>query len=149
MGEVPQELIDLINSVPLCYLATASKDGVPDVAPVATAVAVDATTIVMAVTKQGKSASNIRNNPRAALVVHSTLPAGTRASLHSISRVLGAQLKGRATLLTSGEAHEQARRRTAEALGPEARDAFDATVVLTVDEVYSLVPGSQEGSRTH
>jgi hypothetical protein len=116
---------------------------------VVTALAVDSGTVVVAVTGQGKSASNIRKNPRAALVVHSSLPAGTRASLHSISRVFGAQLKGRATLLTSGEAHDQARRRTAETLGPEARDAFDATVVLTVDEVFSLVPGSQEGSRTH
>jgi predicted pyridoxine 5'-phosphate oxidase superfamily flavin-nucleotide-binding protein len=149
MGEMSQELMDLINSVPLCYLATASRDGLPDVAPVATALAVDPSTVVVAVTAQGKSASNVRENPRAALVVHSTPPTGAQASLHSIVRVLGAQLKGRATLLTSGEAHEQARRRAAEALGPEARDTFDATVVLTVDEVFSLVPGTSEGSRAH
>jgi hypothetical protein len=72
-----------------------------------------------------------------------------QASLNSISRVLGAQVKGRAILLTSGDAHEQARRRTAESLGPEARDTFDATVVLRVDEVFSLVPGSRDGSPTH
>ena len=30
----------------------------------------------------------------------------------------------------------------AEAFGPEARDIFDATIVLKVDEVYSLDPRS-------
>lgn len=149
MAEMSKDLMDLVNSVPLCYLATPSRDGVPDVAPLATAVAVDANTMVMAVTAQGKSASNIRENPRAALVVHSAAPTGTQASLNGISRVLGAQVKGRAILLTSGEAHEQARRRTVESLGPEARDTFDATVVLRVDEVFSLVPGSRDGSPTH
>lgn len=149
MAEMPQELMDLINGAPLCYLATASRDGVPDVAPVATAVAVDANAIVMAVTAQGKSANNVRENPRAALVVHSAVPARTQGSLNSISRVLGAQFKGRATVLTSGQAHEQARRRTAESLGPEARDTFDATIVLSVDEVFSLVPGSRDGSPAH
>jgi hypothetical protein len=148
MAELSRELMELINGVPLCYLATASRDGVPDVAPVATAVAVDANTIVMAVTAQGKSASNIRENPSAALVVHSTPLAGTLASMASISQVLGAQVKGTAAILTSGDAHEQARRRTVESLGPEARDTFDATVVLRVDEVFSLVPGSRDGSPT-
>jgi predicted pyridoxine 5'-phosphate oxidase superfamily flavin-nucleotide-binding protein len=148
MAEMPKELMDLVNSVPLCYLATASRDGVPDVAPVATTVAMDANTLVMAVTAQGKSASNIRENPSAALVVHSAAPTRTQASLNSISRVLGAQSKGRAIILTSGDAHEQARRRTAESLGPEARDTFDATVALRVDEVFSLVPGSRDGSPT-
>lgn len=149
MAEMSKDLMDLVNSVPLCYLATASRDGVPDVAPVATATAVDANTIVVAVTARGKSASNIRENPSAALVAHSAAPTRTQASLNSISRVLGAQVKGRAALLTSGEAHEQARRRTAESLGPEARDTFDATVVLRVDEVFSLVPGSRGRSPTH
>jgi predicted pyridoxine 5'-phosphate oxidase superfamily flavin-nucleotide-binding protein len=148
MTEMPKDLMDLVNSVPLCYLATASRDGVPDVAPVATAVAVDAHTIVMAVTPQGKSASNIRENPSAALVVHSTPSAGTLASMASISQVMGAQVKGTAAILTSGDTHEQARRRTVESLGPEARDTFDATIVLRVDEVFSLVPGSRDGNPT-
>jgi predicted pyridoxine 5'-phosphate oxidase superfamily flavin-nucleotide-binding protein len=148
MAEMSKDLMDLVANVPLCYLATASRDGVPDVAPVATAVAVDANTIVMAVTAQGKSASNIRENPSAALVAHSGAPTRTQASLASISQVAGAQIKGRAVILTSGEAHEQARRTTAESLGPEARDTFDATVVLRADEVFSLVPGSRDGSPT-
>jgi predicted pyridoxine 5'-phosphate oxidase superfamily flavin-nucleotide-binding protein len=149
MAEMPKELVDLVNSVPLCYLATASRSGIPDVAPLATAVATDACTIVMAVTAQGKSAANIRENPKAALVVHSTPPSSTQASLASISQVMGAQIKGRAVILTSGDTHEQARRRTADYLGPEARDTFDATIVLQVEEVFSLVPASRHQSPAH
>jgi predicted pyridoxine 5'-phosphate oxidase superfamily flavin-nucleotide-binding protein len=148
MAEMSKDLMDLVAKVPLCYLATASRDGVPDVAPVATAIAVDASTIAVAVTAHGKSATNVRENPSAALVVHSTPPAGKQASMASISQVKGAQIKGTAVLLASGEVHEQARRRTTETLGPEARDTFDATVVLRVDEVFSLVPGSRGASPT-
>ncbi|MDH4207283.1 MAG: pyridoxamine 5'-phosphate oxidase family protein [Anaerolineae bacterium] len=140
MAEMPQEIVDLINSVPLCYLATATRSGIPDVAPVATAVARDAGTILVAVTAQGKSATNIRENARAALVVHSTPPSGRQASLASISQVRGAQIKGRAVVVASGDHHEQARKRTVESLGPEARDTFEATIVLQVEEIHSLVP---------
>jgi predicted pyridoxine 5'-phosphate oxidase superfamily flavin-nucleotide-binding protein len=140
MEEMPQEIVELINSVPLCYLATASRDGIPDVAPVATAEARDAGTILVAVSARGKSATNIRENPRAALVVHSTPPPDTQASLASISQVRGAQMKGRAVVVTSGDDHERARRRAVESLGSEAPDIFAATVVLEVEEVYSLVP---------
>ena len=140
MAQMPEKLRELINSVPLCYLATSSREGVPDVAPLATVVAVDADTVAMAVTAQGKSATNIRENPRAALVVHSDPPPRARASLATISRVKGAQIKGRAIVLTSGDLHEQAMRITAGALGPKARDLFDATIILEVDEIFSLVP---------
>jgi predicted pyridoxine 5'-phosphate oxidase superfamily flavin-nucleotide-binding protein len=148
MAEMPQEIVDLINSVPLCYLATATRSGIPDVAPVATSVARDATTILVSVTAQGKSAANIRENPRAALVVHSTPPSGAQASLASITQVKGAQIKGKAVVVTSGDNHELARNRAAEALGPEARDTFAATIVLQVEEIYSLVPQPGRQSRT-
>lgn len=148
MAELSNELMSLVNSVPLCYLATASRDGVPDIAPLASVAVVDAHTLIMAATLKGKSVANLRENPRAALIVHSDPPPRAQASLATISRVTGAQIKGRATILTSGDIHEQARRTTAEALGPEARDAFEATIVLEVDEIYSLVPGSAGAAPT-
>jgi hypothetical protein len=141
MVQMPEELRELINSVPLCYLATSSRERIPDVAPLATAAAMTADTVAMAVTAEGKSATNIRENPTAALVVHSDPPSRARASLPTISRVKGAQIKGRAILLTSGDLHEQAMMITAGALGPEALHVFDATIILEVDEILSLVPG--------
>jgi hypothetical protein len=44
--------------------------------------------------------------------------------------------------------HEQSIRRIVQALGPEARDIFDATIVLKVDEIYSIVPGRGEAEPT-
>ena len=148
MEELSTELMSLINSVPLCYLSTASRDGVPDIAPLATVVALNAQTLVMAAKLGGKSVSNLQENPRAALVVHSNPPPRGQASLSAIARVRGAQIKGRATVLTSGDIHTEMGKRTAEALGPEARDTFDATIVLEVDEVYSLDPGSADVTPT-
>jgi predicted pyridoxine 5'-phosphate oxidase superfamily flavin-nucleotide-binding protein len=142
MEELSKELMNLINGAPLCYLSTASREGVPDVAPLATVTALDAQTLVMSARLGGKSVSNLQENPRAALVVHSDPPPRALASLSTISRVKGAQIKGRATVLTSGDVHTEVGRQTAEVLGSEARDTFDATIVLQVDEIHSLVPGS-------
>jgi len=149
MAEMPQELRELISKVPVCYLATVSPDGIPDVAPLMTAVVVDAGTVAVAVTAHGKSATNLRRNPHAALVVHTEPPARADASLASISQVMGAQIKGTATVHTSGEAYELARRRTLETLGLRAAETFDATVVLKVEEVFSLVPGARREESSH
>jgi predicted pyridoxine 5'-phosphate oxidase superfamily flavin-nucleotide-binding protein len=148
MEELSKELMNLINSVPLCYLSTTSRDGVPDVAPFATVTPLDAQTLVMAARLGGKSVSNLQENPRAALVVHSNPPPRGQTSLSAIARVKGAQIKGRATVLTSGDIHTEMGKRTAETLGSGARDTFDATIVLEVDEVYSLDPGSADVSPT-
>jgi predicted pyridoxine 5'-phosphate oxidase superfamily flavin-nucleotide-binding protein len=142
MAEMSKELMDLINSAPLCYLATVSKDRVPDVAPFASAMAISPDTIVMAATLQGKSVTNLRENPRAALVVHSAPPPKRDASMANIAQVSGGQIKGSATVVTSGAMHEQTKRMTAEVLGPEAAEIFDATIVLTVDEIHSIIPGT-------
>jgi predicted pyridoxine 5'-phosphate oxidase superfamily flavin-nucleotide-binding protein len=142
MAEMSKELMDLINSAPLCYLATVSKDGVPDVAPFASAIAISPDTIVMAATLRGKSVANLRDNPRAALVVHSAPPPKREASMAKIAQVSGGQIKGRATILTSGTMHEQAKSMTAEVLGPETAEIFDATVVLTVEEIHPIIPGT-------
>jgi predicted pyridoxine 5'-phosphate oxidase superfamily flavin-nucleotide-binding protein len=148
MQELSMGLMDLISSVELCYLGTTSREGVPDVAPLATVAALDASTLIMAVTLHGKSVSNLQENPQAALVVHSHPPRKAQASLSAISLVTGAQIKGRATILTSGDIHTEMGRRTAETLGSEARDTFDATIVLQVDEIHSLVPGSADVTPT-
>lgn len=148
MAEMSKELMDLINSAPLCYLATATKDGAPDVAPFASAMAISPDTIVMAATLRGKSVANLRENSRAALVVHSAPPPKREASMANIAQVSGGQIKGRATILTSGAMHEQAKSMTAEVLGPEAAEIFDATVVLTVEEIHSIIPGATTGKTT-
>jgi hypothetical protein len=108
VAELSRKLVDLVDSDPLSHLATASANGIPDVAPLTMPSSADIHTIVVS----------------------------------AISRVTAAQIKGKATILTSGDRHEQARRRTVEALGPEARDSFDGTTVLKVDEMHSMLAGA-------
>jgi len=145
MVEMSKELIDLINNVPSCYLATATKDGVPNVDPFSSVRAVSADTIVIAANRLGKTVTNLKENPQAALVVHSEPPPRGEASLERLARVTGGQIKGSATLPTSGDIYEQTKRMTAEILGPEAAEAFDATIVLKVEEVFSITPGPKAG----
>jgi hypothetical protein len=102
----------------------------------------------MFVAHRGKSAANVRENPRAALVLSSGPPPRAQTSPSATSQVTGAQIKVRATILTSGKMLEQARRRAVVVLGPEAPDSFDATVVLEVDERHSIVPRRGEAEPT-
>ncbi len=55
MAEMTKEVMDLVNSVPCCYLATASKDGVPNVVPAGSTAAVSPDTIVVAGIFLGKT----------------------------------------------------------------------------------------------
>ncbi len=145
MVEMSKELIDLINKVPSCYLATATRDGVPNVDPFSSVRAVGPDTIIIAANRAGKTVTNLKGNPRAALVFHSQPPPRGEASIEKLALVIGGQIKGTATILTSGDLHEQAKRMTAEMLGPQAAEAFDATIVLKVEEVFSITPGPKAG----
>lgn len=140
MAQMSKELMDLINSVPCCYWATASKDGVPDVAPVGTTGAVSPDTIVAASIFMGKTLDNLRENPTAAIVVNSVPPEVLKKNMSAqkYGQVTGAQIKGSVTLLTSGDTYDKMKNMVAQALGEEVAQAVNTTVVLKVEEVYSL-----------
>lgn len=138
MAQMSKEMMDLINSVPCCYWATASKDGTPNVAPAATTTAVSPDTIVAAGIFLGKTLDNLKENPKAAVVVNSAAPSKAEMSLEKYAQVTGAQIKGSVTLLTSGDMHEQTKRVVAQALGAEVGQMVKATIVLKVEEIYSV-----------
>ena len=147
MAQMPAELMDLINSVPCCYLATASKDGVPNVVPVGSTAAVSPDTIVVAGIFLGKTLENLKENPRAAVVVNSAAPPKAEISVEKLAQITGGQIKGSVILLTSGDTHEQTKDMVAKILGAEAAQMLKATVVLKVEEVYSITPGPGAGMR--
>jgi predicted pyridoxine 5'-phosphate oxidase superfamily flavin-nucleotide-binding protein len=147
MQQISKELMDLINSAPCCYLATASKDGVPNVVPVGSTAAVSPDTIVVAGIFLGKTLDNLKENPKAALVVNSAAPPKAEISVEKMAQITGGQVKGSVTLLTSGDVHEQTKGMLAKILGAEAAQMLKATVVLKVEEVYSITPGPDAGKR--
>ena len=147
MAEISKELMDLINSVPCCYLATASREGVPNVVPAGSTAAVSPDTIVVAGVFLGKTLENLKENPKAAIVVNSAAPPKAEISVEKLAQVTGGQIKGSVTLLTSGDIHEQTKSMVAKLLGTEAARMLKATVVLKVEEIYSVTPGPEAGKR--
>ena len=140
MAQMSKELMDLINSVPCCYWATASKDRTPNVAPAGTTGAVSPDTIVAAGILLGKTLDNLKENPKAAVLVTSAAPAPSKAemSAEKYAQVTGAQIKGSVTLLTSGDVHEQVKSVVAQALRAEVAKMVKATIALKVEEIYSV-----------
>jgi predicted pyridoxine 5'-phosphate oxidase superfamily flavin-nucleotide-binding protein len=140
MAEMSKELMELINSVPCCYWATASKDGTPNVAAVGTTTAVSPDIIVAAGIFLGKTLDNLKQNPKVAVIVTSVAPAPSKAemTLEKYAQVTGAQIKGSVTLMTSGDIHEQIKSGVARVLGAQVAQMIKETIALKVEEIYSV-----------
>jgi predicted pyridoxine 5'-phosphate oxidase superfamily flavin-nucleotide-binding protein len=90
-----EEMKNLVSQVRLCYAATASKDGMPNVSPKGSIIVVDDNTLAFACMMSPKTVSNLKENPKIAVAV---VDAPARK---------GFQFKGKAVLETSGKIFEQ------------------------------------------
>jgi predicted pyridoxine 5'-phosphate oxidase superfamily flavin-nucleotide-binding protein len=127
MAKMPKELTDLINGGRYCYFATASKDGMPNVAIIGSTAAVSPDTILIAAMFMNKSFKNVQENPQASVIVYSNLPANkTQASMEDFAKISGGQIKGRVTVLTSGEVYKRLKSMIKERLGQQLAGLFDA-----------------------
>ena len=148
MVEMSQDIMGMVNGDDYCYLATASKDGMPNVAIIGSTRAVSPDTIAMAAGFMNKSYQNLQENPKATITVYSSLPpAKTKASMDDFARIGGAQIKGSVTLHTSGDTHEQMKKMVAERISPAMADMMKATVILKVEEIYTVGLGPQAGQK--
>lgn len=142
MAEMTDEMMDLINNMAAPYLATASKEGVPNVVPCGSTRAVGPDTITITALHLDKTLRNLEENPRVALVFNSELgQKGTRID------VRGWQIKGEATLVKSGEYFKRAKEGAANRFGPEAADKVKAAVVIKVTEIFNIATGPDAGKR--
>jgi len=139
MAKMSEELIELLNSLPTCYLATASAEGIPNVDPVNSAIAIAPDTIAIAATPLKKTLKNIRENARAALVFHATPPARSEASLENLAQIAGGQVKGRTTVMSSGEVHDRIKETVMETLGAEVAEKM-LTIILKIEQIHSITP---------
>ena len=148
MAEIPKEIMDMINGDCYSYLCTASKEGMPNVAIIGSTRAASPDTIVMAAGFMNKNLKNLQENPKASVIVYSGLPPKkTQASMEDFAPVSGGQIKGSITLHTSGDVHEIMISMLTERLGPDVAAMTKATVVLKVEEVYSVGLGPEAGKR--
>lgn len=117
-----EEMKNLISQVHLCYAATASKDGMPNVSPKGSIMAVDDNTISFACMMSPKTVNNLKENPKISVAV---VDPQTRK---------GFQFKGKAVLETSGNTFEKAAARAAGMKLPP----LQCVVKVTVNEIFPI-----------
>jgi hypothetical protein len=109
----------------LAVIATASKDGTPNVGPKGSMYVVDDETLAYSEGTGEKTLRNLKENPKVAVMVIDR------------DKADGYQVKGIAELLTSGDFFEKVARRQEERKRPRPKHV----VKIRVEEVYSVKPG--------
>ena len=109
----------------LAVVATASKDGTPNVGPKGSLHIIDDGTLVYAEAMGEKTLRNLQENPKVAVMVVDR------------EKMDGYQVKGTAELLTSGDLFEQVARRQEERKRPRPKQV----VRIVIEEIYSIKPG--------
>ena len=109
----------------LAVIATASKDGTPNVGPKGSMYVVDDETLAYSEGTGQKTLRNLKENPKVAVMVIDR------------DKADGYQVKGIAELLTSGDFFEKVAGRQEERKRPRPKHV----VKIRVEEVYSVKPG--------
>ena len=121
MAKIDKKIQELVNSQ-LCYVATASMKGEPNVAPKKSIRVFDENTLFFAEWGGHQTFSNLEKNPRVAVCVV------------SMDQKEAYKLVGRATVERSGPRFEEARQYR-EAKGKKVPLA---AVIITVEGIYNL-----------
>jgi len=106
----------------LAVVATAGKDGTPNVGPKGSMLVVDDETLVYAESTGGKTLRNLQENPKVAVLVV------------DLEKGMSCQVKGTVELITSGDLFEKVARRQEE----RKRSLPKYVVKIQIEEIYSL-----------
>ena len=120
------------------YLATATRDGIPNVVPIGGAHLVDNSTVVIPDNYLNKTRKNIEENPQVALVV-------SDEGKHD-----GYQFKGKIEMVKEGPIFDETRKLMAafsKKAGIDPPIVPQAAAVLRIEEVYTVKPGREAGKR--
>ena len=134
MAKLTQEMADIFRSTTTFMLATASKDGVPNVAPMGMVILQDdLETIWIVDNYMNKTLCNLLDNPVCAISV--VQPGKPPVSY---------EFKGRVEILNSGADYEKA-----VAFAHSKSDKYPAKNLLriTVTEIYCETPGPGAGAK--
>ena len=132
MAKLTQDILDQMKNQKVYALATASKDGVPNVVPVGMLIPKEDGTIWIIDNYFGKTIANMEENPKAAFYVWNP---ECKESW---------QVKGTLSIEDSGADDE-----AAVAFAHSIKEIFPAKhlVKMTVDEVYYVTPGDHAGKK--
>lgn len=124
MAKLPSEVKEMFGRQ-LAVIATASKDGTPNIGPKGSMYVIDDETLAYSEATCGKTLGNLQENPKVTVMVVDR------------EKSDGYRVKGRAELLTSGALFEQVARRQEE----RKKSGPKYAVKIRVEEVYSVKPG--------
>ena len=130
MAKLTPEILEQMKKQKIYSVATASKDGVPNVVPVGMLIPKEDGTVWIIDNYFGKTIANMKENPRAAFYVWNP---ECKESW---------QIKGSLKIEDSGADYE-----AAVAFALSIKEIFPAKhlVKMTVDEVYYVTPGDHAG----
>jgi len=132
MVALTAEMKELFSKVKLFPVATASKKGIPNVAPIAFVVLVKDDTIWLADNFMQKTLSNVRENPHIAIY------------LYDSDSKKCFQVKGSIDVKTSGEDYEKMRKMVLEKKpGLPAK----SLLIMKITEVFECMPGPNAGKK--
>jgi predicted pyridoxine 5'-phosphate oxidase superfamily flavin-nucleotide-binding protein len=126
-----EEMMDAVEKDNVVFFATATKEGVPNVVPIGFARPIDNKTIMIVDNYLNKTRKNLEDNPKASLV-----PRDASKCPY--------QFKGTVEILTSGKVFDDA---VDWATSVMSKLAPKAAVILNVEEIYTVQPGPDAGSK--
>lgn len=132
MVKLTEEIIESIGKLKVFPLATASKDGVPNVAPMGALMVKDPETIWIQDNFMHKTLANVEENPKAAIFVYG---AGAKGCF---------QIKADVTVKKSGPELDEMKA-TIEAMKPGLPGK--SLLILKVTEVFQCMPGPEAGKK--
>ncbi|WOF17188.1 pyridoxamine 5-phosphate oxidase [Methanoplanus sp. FWC-SCC4] len=132
MVKLSEEMVEAFSNAKVVPLATASKDGVPNVAPMGTVYLKDPETVWILDNFMQKTAANVAETKKAALYLYGEGIKGC------------CQIKGDAVIETSGEAYDEAKK-IFHAKNPNL--PAKGLLVISVTDVYNCMPGPEAGKK--
>lgn len=132
MVKLSEEMKTAFSKVKIFPVATASKEGVPNVVPIGFCQLVDDETIWIADNFMVKSLANLKENPNIAVYVWGPETGGCF------------QIKGKATIFSSGEKFDKMK-----AIVNAAKPGLPAKTLIEVEitDVFQCAPGPAAGKK--
>jgi predicted pyridoxine 5'-phosphate oxidase superfamily flavin-nucleotide-binding protein len=134
MAKLNQRMKEIFEKQTIIVLATATKEGIPNVVPIGMKKIIDDETILISDQHFNKTLKNIKDNPRAAITMW--------------DKTEGYQIKGTVSIETSGRRFEETARWVEESgrsMNPPLRSK--GALILKVTEIYCVSPGPDAGMR--
>jgi predicted pyridoxine 5'-phosphate oxidase superfamily flavin-nucleotide-binding protein len=132
MAKITREMQEMIAKVRTPSIATASRDGKPNVVPIAFTKVISEDEIMLMDNYMNKTRANIEDNPMVAI------------SVWNLEEHMGYQFKGKARIETTGTLFEEGIQ-WVKSRRPQTNPR--AAIIIKVDEIYLIGPGDKAGKR--